>query len=536
MNHAVPNTDSLESPAVAPKRMVRVECPAAAGTPVRLFRRKGRGAAVMLILFTLTAASIIGCGGSKNAERYEAERSLYNARKMRDDVFRGSIREPFLERAMQSYRDVVSVYRGRMAEVEGLGLIVVTAQMELAELEFRTGRLAEALGDFDIAIDLAVDVPPARANALYSCGVINEELRNPEGAIAYYERFAGDYLTDARLSETARMNMRYITIPIQLAGIYRSIGNEEKAASWLGRSEEIYRLMIESEENEGIRKEVSYNLLTVYLQGRRWKRAIEHIEGLEKTYGEDQNRPSLVFIRATIEKEGFGNADGAYDIYMSVYDTYPKSAEAPRALLAAADIRFNEKRYEAAKKIYRKVIDEYAGSAPEVVQAEWQTARLLEASGDWHGASLKYKEIYQNYPNTEQGLQSPLMVIRNYRNKNQLDAARAAYGQAVEHYEQLVTDQGPAVVKILAESHLVTAHADMEEWEKAADLLLSLPEKYPGYPRFRENYLTAASIYEKELGDGKRAAEALRICMERYPGSPLAAEAEKRYRRLEEQK
>jgi tetratricopeptide (TPR) repeat protein len=506
------------------------------GSPRQSFRTGCREAALLLVSLVLSCSLILGCGDGENTKRYDAEKSLFNARKMRDDIFRGSIREPFLEKAIRNYRDIVTEYSGSMAEIEGLDEIVVTAQMELAELEFRTGLLDEALEDFDKAIDLAGDIPPARANALYSCGVINEELRNPEGAIAYYERFAGDYLADSRLPGTARMNMRYLVTPLKLFGLHGSIGNEEEAAAWLGRAEEIYNLMIQNEQNEAIRKEISFNLLTVYLQGRQWKRSIEYIEELEKAYGDDQNRPSLVFVEATVEKDGFGNDDGAFNLFMTIYGEYPKSVEAPRALLAAADIRFNEKRYAEAREFYRKVIDEYFDSTPEVVQAEWQTARLLEKSGKWSDASLKYKEIYQNYPRTEQGLKSPLMIIRNYRDKDQPDAARAAYNQAVEHYERLISSQDPAAVKILAESHLVTAHADMGRWEEAADLLLRLPEKYPGYPRFRGNYLMAASIYEKELGDSKRAAETLRICMERYPGSPLAAEAERQYRRLEERK
>ncbi len=490
----------------------------------------------LLLSLVLIFSSAVGCGGRNNTERYEAEKSLFSARKLRDDIFKGSIREPFLEKAIKGYRDIVTEYRGRMSEVEGLPLIVVSAQMELAELEFRTGRLPDALDDFDEAIALSIDMPPARANAIYSCGVINEELGNPEDAIAYYERFAQDYLSENRLSDTARMNMIYLKIPIQLSTIYRNTGNEEKAEEWLGKAEEMYIAMIESEEDEGIRKEIRYNLLTVYLQGRQWRRATEHIEELEKTYGEDKNRPSLTFIRAMIEKEGFGSSDGAFDIYMTVYDKYPKSIEAPRALLAAADIRFNQKRYDEARRIYEKVVDEYPDSGPEIVQAKWQTARLLEESGDWNEASLKYKEIYQNYPTSEQGLKAPLMIIRNYKQKDQIDAARAAYGQAVEHYENLISSRVPSIAKIFAESHLVTAHADMEEWEKAADLLLQLPERYPRYSRFRQNYLMAASIFEKELNDTKRAAEALFICMERYPGTPLAEEAEKQYRRLEESK
>ncbi len=535
MNSDVANVDSLGGAVGAPKRISRFMKEALVRIPDAISPTRHPAASVILLSLVLICSAIAGCG-REDSVKYEAEKALFNARKLRDDVFRGSIREPFLDRAIQGYRDVVTGYREKMPEVEGLAMIVVSAQMELAELEFRTGRFLDARADFDEAIDIASDVPAARANAIYSCGVISEELRDPETAISYFERFADDYLTDSELYATARMNMLYIKIPLRISRLYQTLGNEEKAASWLGKAGKIYRLIIENEENEAIRKEVSYNLLSVYLQGKEWKRAIEHIEELEKKYGEDRNSPSLVFIRAMIEKEGFGDSGGAYDIYMRVYDEYPESIEAPRALLAAADIRFNEKRYEDARKIYRKVVEEYAGSVAEAVQAEWQIARLLEASGDWNAASLKYKEIYQNYPNSEQGLRAPLKIIKYYLDKEQMDAARAAYGQAIGHYEKLVTGQNPIGVKISAESNLVTAHADLQEWEKAANLLLQLPDKYPGYPPFRLNYLRAASIYEKELGDTTRASQALRICMERYPGSPIAAEAEKQYRRLEEQR
>ena len=88
----------------------------------------------------------------------------------------------------------------------------------------------------------------------------------------------------------------------------------------------------------------------------------------------------------------------------------------------------------------------------------------------------------------------------------------------------------------MAESHIVTAHGEMEHWKEAADRLLVLPDRYPGYPGFWGNYLMAASIYEKELGKPDRAAEVLKQCMDRYPGTALAAEAEKQYTRLTETK
>jgi tetratricopeptide (TPR) repeat protein len=496
------------------------------------FRRFPRQALTVLI----TVLLIAGCGDKERNARYDAEKTLFGARKMRGDLFQGPIEEAFLQRALDSYRGIVADYSGRMYEVEGLAEIVVSAQMELAELEFNTGMFEVARSDFERALDLARDIPPAKANALYSCAVISEEMKEPERAAAYYERLAEEFLGMSQLATTARMNTRYLVAPLKLFALYHSMNENAQASAWLGRAEEMYRSMIESERDEAILKEIRFNLLTAYLQGAKWNRSLEYIRELEETYRGERDAPALLFLEAKVKKDGVGDIAGARELFRKIYDTYGKSQEAPRALLAAADIHFSEGAYDQAEQLYKRVVDEYPASAAEVVQAEWQRAQVLEQRGRWGDASLKYKSIYQYYPGTEQGLQAPLMIIKNYRSKKQWDAAKAAYEQAIEHYERLISSQAPAAVKILAESHLVTAHADMERWEEAISLLLRLPDEYPRHPRFRENYLIAASIYERELGDPAKAAETLRICMERYPGTPLAAEAEKQYRRLKEAK
>jgi TolA-binding protein len=73
---------------------------------------------------------------------------------------------------------------------------------------------------------------------------------------------------------------------------------------------------------------------------------------------------------------------------------------------------------------------------------------------------------------------------------------------------------------------------EQERWEEAAARLLALPGRYPQYHSFKENCLMAASIYENKLGDPERAAEILQSCAEKYPGTPLAAEARKQFERI----
>jgi tetratricopeptide (TPR) repeat protein len=485
-----------------------------------------------ILILCAIAFMIQGCGNSDESPRYQAEKALFKARKLREDLASGTIKEPFLERAIESFRDVVAEYRDDMHEVEGLEEIVVSAQMDLAELEFRTSRYQDSRKDFEEAITLAEGVPPARANAIYSCGVISEEIHEAESAISYYERFVREYFAEDNFTETASWNREYLIVPLTLSKLYGGLGKANEAARWLQQAQVLYSMLIEATDSEAVRKGARFNLLTAYLEGKKWRRSIEHIEELTRLYAGGPDIPGLLFIEAMVTDSGFGKSSEAIDQYEKIQQTYPDSREAPRALLAAADIHKRDGRYEEALALYRTVAQRYRNATAETVQAEWQIAEILAAQGKWSEASLKYKEIYQNYPTTEQGLKAPLALIENYLEKNERDAARAAYEQALQHYERLISSQVPPLVKVLAESHIVTAHGKMGRWEDAAASLLQLPDKYPRYPRFWGNYLMAASIYEKELKSPDRAIEALEQCMERYPGTALAAEAEKQYTRL----
>jgi TolA-binding protein len=88
------------------------------------------------------------------------------------------------------------------------------------------------------------------------------------------------------------------------------------------------------------------------------------------------------------------------------------------------------------------------------------------------------------------------------------------------------------MVRIVAEEYHVRTLVEQERWKEAASRLLALPDRYPQYHKFKENYLMAAAIYETELDDPDRAAEILQSCASKYPGTSLAAEALKQSERI----
>ena len=84
----------------------------------------------------------------------------------------------------------------------------------------------------------------------------------------------------------------------------------------------------------------------------------------------------------------------------------------------------------------------------------------------------------------------------------------------------------------MAEEYSVRALVEDKRWTEAVRRLIALPDRYPDYPPFRENYLRAASIYEAELGNRELAIATLETCSAKFPGTGLARAADKELARL----
>lgn len=486
-----------------------------------------------LLTATLVACCIAaGCSGDRSEARYEAEKALFTARKQAGELSFPALSGEFLERAIGSYRSVLEKYGDDAKRIEGMELIVVSAAMELAELEFRAERYDDARGDFLEAYGMASRIPAARANALWSAGFISRLIGDDDAAREHYTRFIGEFLTPQRAMETARLNRRYLLTPVRIAEIELEAGDRREADRRLGEAERLYRQIIAAAD-ENLSREMRFNLLTVYLLGRRWDEAKAAVDRMKEQYRGEAEIPGLLMIEARIKLDGLRDTDGAVSILRSIVRDHPQSREAPTALLTIANAQFSNRELRLAAETYRELIDRYAEQPyPELVEATWQLGRIEEAQGDWLDASLRFSSVYTDFPTTLQGMEAPLHIARHYRETGETDAARAAFERAERHYQRLASERYSETIRVFAEEYLVRTLAEQGRWQEAASSLIALPGRYPGFQRFMGNYLMAASIYENELGDDKRAIETLRLCAGRYPGTDLAAEAERQIERI----
>jgi len=473
-----------------------------------------------------------GCGSEDKSPTYEAEKALFDARRHASELTFPTLNVEFLDRTLTAYRMIIDNYSSETENIEGMDLILVTAQMELAELEFRASLFEDARKDFLHAYEIAGNVPAARANALWSASFISRETGDTDEAFDLFRKFHEEYLSGDQILDTARLNRRYILTPIRIAEICKARADFDCARKWLGEAEKIYSHIIRSNASDIIKKEARYNLVSTYLLSEEWLKARGTIREMRKIYGDQADIPSLLFLEARIEFDGFGDLERAVSVFDRIVTEHPRSKEAPSALLMKGNILFDEKKYDDAATAYNRILEEYRDSSQEAVEAQWQLAILEESRNNWIEASLHYKSVYTSFPSTIQGMEAPLRIAAHYRATGEAEALDAAYERAIEHYSRLSSMQYSEMVRIVAEEYHVRTLVEQERWEEAASRLLALPERYPQFHKFKENCLMAAAIYETELGNPDRAAEILQSCASKYPGTSLATEALKQFERI----
>ncbi|MBD3179369.1 MAG: tetratricopeptide repeat protein [Candidatus Latescibacteria bacterium] len=481
---------------------------------------------------TLLAAIAVVMSCQEKGPLYEAEKELFKARKMRHELSSTTVQGEFLTRTLDTYRGIVEEYKDQMNRQAELDTIIVTAQIEMAQLEFQTGMLEKAYRDFRDAAELSSGIPAARANAIYSAAVIARQMNNPESSLEHYSQFYQRFLSPKARPFPITLNRRYILAPIEAAHLYLEMGKGEKAREWYGIAEELYSEIAGSGEYPGLAEESRLNLITVMLQKEEWGRARRYLGKLKEELSGEERLPALMYIEARIELDGYDNRDRAVRILEEIATEYPRSEEASGALVAAAGIRFREGNYSKARELCTRIISNYGNRNSEVAEATWILAEIEEKSGDWLEASLHYKALYTNHPYTLQGLEAPLRIATHFAESGEKDVASQAYERAREHYRTIISESNSQGARIMAEKYLVRALTEDGKWKEAVGRLLELVDEYPGYSNFRGNYLRAASISEEKLSDSARAAEILNSCVRRYPGTPLASEARKQLNRI----
>lgn len=472
------------------------------------------------------------CSQDHVGTAYRAERDLWGAIRIERTLRIGPETPPTqeeIDRVLRAYENVLARYELPKGEAasdtvfrNAMGRILSSSQLGLVRMHRMRGEgeqarkiLEEAYKaypwDFDVTLQLHQELIAE-----------TQALRDPAGAARIFQDMASE-LPGRRPDGKAVMQV--INAPVRAADLLLEAGKREEAEVELDRAEIYYRALIEENPDDEAASIAMVNLGTVAMRRGRFDLAGEILDGAARSPGAGALQARILFLLGTLHQEDLGDLEKAASIFERIVSDYPADELAVEALGHWGVCLAELERPEEAIEVLDRIEEEYPREREKCASSHLLAARILSNAGRWQDALARYRLLQAAYATSAEAITAHFEVAAHYRAVGELEAERATLEAAIQEYDRITRERPGTSEARLADAAAAHALGMLDRWTEASDRLLQMASAYPSGRHTAAAMLEAASIIAERLNDPEGAAEVLERLAERYPDSPLAADA-----------
>lgn len=472
--------------------------------------------------------------------RYRLEQKLWKAqfyeRRINISLMRASQRDTRL--AIAAFHDVVGsdpLADPRASSWDGVVVddirnIQVVSRMALASLYFRSERYADASTLYRETIDIA-DLPldhslEARLGAARSLYLTGETTAVMEQCAAIFRELSQNPVF---VGGESAIDPVFMNVPVALVRMYREAGDTTRAREFSRLALGFYDSLAGGKAGPETAFDARLGGLQVTLAMHDWTAAVARLDAiLVDPLLRSDARPGLELLLGEVHSFPLRDTARGAEILERVSASYPGTGFAFAAKYDLAMMHTQSGDEERGMAIFREIEQDRGAPASVASRAMFARARVLQRRGAWDDAYTLFRRVEQIYPYSTAAIEAPLVVTRHFIAVGETALARRTLERAREYYLSLLDRGGPftgdrlVVQTALAESYMAAGDA-----AGVADLLGT------GSPRWDETttatgMLRSADVYATVLGDSVQAVAMLKKCIERFPETRYANEAQRR--------
>lgn len=240
-----------------------------------------------------------------------------------------------------------------------------------------------------------------------------------------------------------------------------------------------------------------------------WKAEQDIKKIIDKTSGKPKDRDLSEIISA----------------YRKVVDKYPLEPLSAKTQFAIASAYLSWNKPEEAQRELKKVIQNFSGQPQIAARAQFAIGKIFESQGKTAEALSEYEKVTDIYPLSNDGLESPLYIIRMQKNLKNKEGEERAYRNAARHYKKLIDEYSDTDIALYVRDYLARTQVEEGDWQSAISLWDEIVAKAPESSMALKAFLARAEIYATKLNDLKKAVSIYEEFTERYPKSGVIQQA-----------
>ena len=177
----------------------------------------------------------------------------------------------------------------------------------------------------------------------------------------------------------------------------------------------------------------------------------------------------------TVPDVAFNRIIQQYDRFV---ERFPESKLVPLAEILSARALILKKDYDKATIKLENFIKKYNDSPDIAVQALAELGNAYTLQKDWGNVLKVYQKILRDYPMTELGLRTPVLIAQFHSKRNEPLQVQKAYEDAIVYYKQLSSQHPDSYTEYSALRLLAVCYFALHRWPEAVNTSGELLIKY----------------------------------------------------------
>ncbi len=218
-----------------------------------------------------------------------------------------------------------------------------------------------------------------------------------------------------------------------------------------------------------------------------------------------------------------------------VMQLFPNSEVAKKAEIRLAEFYIRAKRYDTATAYLTKVIEKLEKDRARLASSYFLKGYAYEKEGRWRDALKQYRVVYDNYSDTQIGLQMPLHIWGYYAKNGTEAEAKQAYDDAVQFYKKLENENSDKPLAYLASLFLIRTYGSANDPEATIAAIEEHVNKYYSPVTMGKIVPLIETVVVAKFKNPEKAVMIYRSILEKSKDSKLNAALENRVKELSEQ-
>lgn len=323
-----------------------------------------------------------------------------------------------------------------------------------------------------------------------------------------------DYSTETfypPLDRTGGIAFAIFNLPAHIFGVVSILGDSAAAPYEFNRAENYYMNLIHDYPDGKLAPASRANLAALYEKTGQWEKVLAQLTSLADP-SSDGYRNVLLKI-ADVFAARMKRYDTALAIYDGLLDSAdPDDSESRAGLLFKISlVKMDQKEYSKAREILAGIKEDSPGMFASVPLAQYTFARSFELDGRWRSAEQEYSLLIEKYHGSTPAMAALLYLVDHFKEEGREQESNQWYDYAVEYFDGIIAEQSGSALEARALLYKADLYHRQGDWAGAADILLSIFDRFPDSEPGRQAALKASSIYRDKLNNAQAADSLLEM-------------------------